>query len=157
MLLFIIFLFSHVVELLTKLSNYELVRPYRSTHEGDFVTHDLSTEKEEELYDYHIAKHETIRRRKRDTTQYESRKAREADEPEQPHMNFAVDAFGEKLTLDVTRNRYLASPSFRVTMNMEDGEKLVYRPRTNCYYTGHVKNTVQSAVAISNCDGLVSI
>ena len=152
--MFFIFLFA--VDLLSKLSHYELVRPYRSTHQGEFITHDLSTEVQEDLHDFHRSKVEASRK-KRDTSQYSTRKAREADLPEQPHMHFAVDAFGDKLTLDVTRNRHIASPTFKVTMNMENGEKIIYRPKTNCFYSGQVKNAMTSTVAISNCDGMVSI
>ncbi|XP_072051171.1 A disintegrin and metalloproteinase with thrombospondin motifs 3-like isoform X2 [Amphiura filiformis] len=140
-------------DLLSKLSNYELVRPYRSTHEGEFMTHDLSTELEEDFHDYHRSKRET--RNRRDTgSRTMSRKARAAADSEIPPFHFAVSAFGTQFTLTVRRNNYIASPTFKVEKYMENGERMMYRPRTNCFYTGEVQNSSSSTVAISNCQGM---
>ena len=110
------------------------------------MTHQLSTEVEEEFHEYHRAKRQT-----RST----KRTSRSVDE-DQPRYHFAVDAFGSKFTLSVTRNRYLAAPTFKVEKHTEDGERVIYKPRTNCFYSGHVQNSPSSTVAVSNCQGMVS-
>ncbi len=139
--------------LLSKLSHYELIRPYRSTQDGGFLSNDLSTAKEEERAFYHEVKRRSLRRKNAQSRDARSANDDATDKPIFHH--FRVDAFGAHMMLSVTRNRYLVSPQMRVERYKGDGSKFVFRPNILCFYTGKVKGAVSSSVAVSNCDGLV--
>ena len=145
--------FYYTDHLLSKLSHYEVVRPYRSTPDGQFLSHDLSTSKEEEKDVYERAKRDTLLNR--DGRSRYQRSAPEDDSQGLKH-HFRVDAFGVEIRLNVTRNRFIVTPKMKVELHKEDGTKKVYRPNTLCFYSGGVDNSPRSSVAISNCDGLVS-
>ncbi len=137
--------------LLSKLSNYEVVRPHRSTPDGRFLSHDLSTSKEEEKDVYERAKRDTLLNR--DGRSRYRRSALNDDNQEVRH-HFRVDAFGIQMHLNVTRNRYIVTPKMKVELYKEDGTREIYRPNTLCFYSGGVDDSPGSSVAISNCDGL---
>ena len=148
---------SHAGHLLSKLSYYEIVRPFRSTNSGDFSSNDLSTTKEESQ---DILNTEDLTGIHEDG--YISRFARSPsnDKPQlkyRPNRNFhfRVDAFGVNLMLTVTRNRHLVSPRLKVERFNEDGTIDNVSQDTLCFYAGTVARKPNSSVAISNCNGLV--
>ncbi|XP_038061947.1 A disintegrin and metalloproteinase with thrombospondin motifs 3-like [Patiria miniata] len=137
--------------LLSKLSYYEVVRPHRSTDNGDFVTNDLSTTHEENEDIFRSAHRTRV-----DSNRPRFSRSSDDIQQRQPTQNFhfRVDAFGVSLVLNVTRNRYLVSPELRVERHNEDGTIDRFRPDTLCFYSGSVAGQPNSSVAISNCNGL---
>lgn len=147
-------------ELLSKLSDYRYIKPYRSSSEGEFVSYDLRTDLEEEHLEYkRVKKMHNDRRRRRSLEDGTSGEEylEDQDEPHGSLFHFVLDGMnGEHLMLNVERNRELFSPTFVVNRFMENGTMVRERPNTRCYYLGHVSHKPNSSVAISNCNGLVS-
>ncbi|XP_072165296.1 A disintegrin and metalloproteinase with thrombospondin motifs 3-like [Diadema setosum] len=144
--------------LFSKLDDYRLIRPYRSTADGGFLTHVLSTEIEEDRLEYLRIKRdeERHRRRRRDVNDESDVFVEEGDGVDEadPVFHFSMEAFGAHLVLNVSRFTRLVSPRFRVERYLDDGSVETFTPRTNCFYKGVVSNTTVSRVAISNCQGL---
>ncbi|XP_041485782.1 A disintegrin and metalloproteinase with thrombospondin motifs 3-like isoform X1 [Lytechinus variegatus] len=144
--------------LFSKLDDYHLVRPYRSTPEGDFISHDLSTEAEEDELEYKRIKREDElrrrRRRRRDVDGVDEANVNDAGIDVDSQFHFAVDAFGAHMILNVTRDTRLVAPRFKVERYLDDGSIESFTPRTNCFYKGAVSQYHESRVAISNCQGL---
>jgi hypothetical protein len=79
---------------------------------------------------------------------------------------YRLTAFGRTFHFNVTLNRWLVAPSFRVEYFNRNGtsRQRTTSPSTvdqypiDCYYVGYIaKQEVTSRVAISNCHGLVRI
>lgn len=145
-------------ELLSKLSNYRLVRPFRSTSEGVFVSHDLTTAHEEEHLEYKRVKRAHNQRRRRRSVDAGGNGDEYSEDMDQPHgslFHFVLEGMnGEHLMLNVERNKELFSPSFAVERYLENGTLVKEHPNTRCYYLGHVSHKPNSSVAISNCAGM---
>ena len=75
--------------------------------------------------------------------------------PEEEELYYNVTVFGRELHLRLRPNTRLIAPA--ATMEWEESGYLHSQPigNTGCFYTGEVSNMDDTAVAISNCDGLV--
>ncbi|XP_030835397.1 A disintegrin and metalloproteinase with thrombospondin motifs 3 [Strongylocentrotus purpuratus] len=140
--------------LLSKLDKYHLVRPYRSTPDGDFLTHDLSTAYEDDVFDFHQVRRQAERRRRRRAVFGEN--YLEDDEMlEQKVFHFSMEAFGTRFTINVTRDKELVSPNFEVYRYLPNGSVVIEKPQMNCFYRGNlIGSDPSSAVAVSNCRGM---
>lgn len=127
--------------LVSKLSNYRLVRPYRSTPDGEFLSFDLSASGEE-----------VVNRRRR-------RSADNADEVDfSTNYHFVVDSVdGDELLLNVDKMTDLFAPNFVIEKFTEEGDIVTETPSTDCFYQGQVGNVKESTVAISSCVGLSGV
>lgn len=75
--------------------------------------------------------------------------------PQPDRLYFNVTVFGEELHLRLRPNRRLVVPGASAEWQ-EDFRALFRQPlRQECVYTGSVTGMPGTAVAISNCDGLV--
>ncbi|KAG7237500.1 hypothetical protein INR49_032249 [Caranx melampygus] len=76
---------------------------------------------------------------------------------EEAELYFNVTVFGQELHLRLHPNSRLVAPT--ATMEWEESGQLHSQPigDTSCFYTGEVTNMEDSAVAISNCDGLAGM
>lgn len=90
------------------------------------------------------------------------RRRRNADGVDEVDMSssyhFVVESVdGEDLLLNLDRVTDLFSPNFVVEKFTDDGESIVESPDTSCFFQGHVGNLPDTTVAISTCEGLVSV
>lgn len=72
-------------------------------------------------------------------------------------MGIRFWAFGQEFALKLRRNRQFLSPAFQV--RAEDarlGEALRLQ-QPHCFYYGHSEHHPNSTVAVSLCDGIVSL
>lgn len=109
---------------------YHVVHPTQVDEEGAFVSHELTFPR--------------IRRR------------RTADENDNEQVHYKVSAFGSDLHLHLKRNKRLLAPNFKVEVIGRQGRVLKRHSLENCHYVGRLKDRSSTAVAISNCEGLVS-
>ncbi|XP_071503688.1 A disintegrin and metalloproteinase with thrombospondin motifs 3-like [Diadema antillarum] len=131
--------------LISSLRDYHIVRPKRCSPDCDWGTYDLSTQFEEDQFEFHRVR----RRSRRDVGNDE-----DYDEGVQKVFHFSMNAFGTKITINVTRSTGLTSPTFKVHRHFSDGSVVTERPRMNCFYRGNVLGANNSAVAVSNCKGM---
>ena len=82
---------------------------------------------------------------------------RNAEMEESDDVHYKVAAFGDNLHLHLERNRRFLAPNFKVEVLGTAGTVVKRHTVENCYYTGTVRGRIRSNVALSNCDGLVSI
>ncbi|XP_063969488.1 A disintegrin and metalloproteinase with thrombospondin motifs 3-like [Lytechinus pictus] len=141
--------------ILSKPDKYHLVRPYRSTPDGDFLSHDLSTAYEDDAFDFHQIRRHAERRRKRRAVFGENYLEDEGT-LEQKVFHFTMEAFGTRFTINVTRDRELVSPNFEVYRYLSNGSVVIEKPNMNCFYRGNVIGSDPSSpsVAVSNCRGM---
>ncbi|PIK49794.1 putative A disintegrin and metalloproteinase with thrombospondin motifs 3 isoform X1, partial [Apostichopus japonicus] len=126
--------------LVSKLSKYRRIRPYRSTADGEFLTYDISTKSDVSVH----------------------RRRRSADGVDEVDMSssyhFVVESVdGDDLLLNLDRVTDLFSPNFVVEKFTDDGESIVESPDTSCFFQGHVGNLPDTTVAISTCEGLSGV
>lgn len=77
---------------------------------------------------------------------------------EEGELFYNVTVFGQELHLQLRPNSRLVAPSATMEWWEESGQKYSQPIRdTDCFYTGEVSNMEDTSVAISNCDGLVSV
>ena len=62
-----------------------------------------------------------------------------------------------KFILNMRRNKIVISPSFHVEALDQKGQAVHKHKLNNCYYRGKVDGVDQSSVALSTCNGLVSL
>lgn len=94
-----------------------------------------------------------------------SRRRVARDAPEMPsvtsasaqHLFFNVTVFGKELHLRLRANRRLVAPGAFVEWQEDFVEKAKERIHGDCVFTGDVSDMPEASVAISNCDGLVSL
>ncbi|XP_035034405.1 A disintegrin and metalloproteinase with thrombospondin motifs 2 [Hippoglossus stenolepis] len=77
--------------------------------------------------------------------------------PEEEELYYNVTVFGRELHLRLRPNTRLIAPA--ATMEWEESGYLHSQPigNTGCFYTGEVSNMDDTAVAVSNCDGLAGM
>ncbi|XP_053296774.1 A disintegrin and metalloproteinase with thrombospondin motifs 2 isoform X1 [Pleuronectes platessa] len=77
--------------------------------------------------------------------------------PEEEELYYNVTVFGRELHLRLRPNTRLIAPA--ATMEWEESGHLHSQPigNTGCFYTGEVSNMDDTAVAVSNCDGLAGM
>ncbi|XP_033124521.1 A disintegrin and metalloproteinase with thrombospondin motifs 3-like [Anneissia japonica] len=125
----------------SQLNSYTLLRPYRSTPEGEFFKHSLDTEYEGGQYEY------------RDITKAR-RERRSSESINQKNFHFKLNGNGIDMNLNVTTNRWLIKPGLQIEFvhdNVTTRKSTVYR---KCHYFGQVVGDPDSRVAISTCHGL---
>lgn len=127
-----------------KLRDYGLVRPVSTDAHGRFLTHAVSAGQLREQL--------PARRRRR----------RDAEGQADAHghtetLFYNVTVFGQELHMQLRLNSRLVAPGATVEWH-DDGNGTRYEPLlpSDCLYVGHATNVPDTAVAISNCDGLVS-
>ena len=111
--------------------DYDIIHPVQVDEHGSYVTHELS--------------YPRIRRSGSDTEE-------RADD-----VHYKLKAFDRDLHLNLRRNARLLAPGFQVEVLGKTGQVLKRHAVDNCYYTGGVRNGGRATVALSNCDGLVSM
>lgn len=70
---------------------------------------------------------------------------------------FNVTLFGKELHLRLRANRRLVAPGAFVEWQEDFEEKAKEHIYRDCVFTGDVTDMPEATVAISNCDGLVSV
>ncbi|XP_055377967.1 A disintegrin and metalloproteinase with thrombospondin motifs 9-like isoform X3 [Condylostylus longicornis] len=76
-----------------------------------------------------------------------------------PHPEYIIDAFGQKIHLMLYQDTSFVPPDFKVTHVYENQtnripEKEEDRYHLECYYKGRVKDDEKSVVAVSLCNGM---
>ena len=120
------------------------MRPVSTDAHGRFLTHAVSAGQLREQL--------PARRRRR----------RDAEGQADAHghtetLFYNVTVFGQELHMQLRLNSRLVAPGATVEWH-DDGNGTRYEPLlpSDCLYVGHATNVPDTAVAISNCDGLVS-
>ena len=79
-------------------------------------------------------------------------------EPESKEIHYMLSAYGKNFHLNLTQNTDFLASNFVVEYwDQNKASDIDIGALTNCHYTGRLKNTPNSRVAISNCVGLVSV
>ena len=73
------------------------------------------------------------------------------------YLHFNVSAFGSSLQLKVEEKSRLIAPGAKSVVFLTGGHRIEKDLSMGCYYFGKIANQPQSKVAISNCNGLVSV
>lgn len=86
-----------------------------------------------------------------------TRTRREArDHTEQPiNFNFGLTAFNIDFHLNLSMNRDLLGPNFKIEIKGKNGT-VEKKAKKHCHYTGKVHGAEDSVAAVSTCKGLVS-
>lgn len=72
-------------------------------------------------------------------------------------MVVKFNALKKQFTMNLKRNKIVLSPSFHVESLDEKGQAIHKNKLNNCYYHGKLDKIDQSTVALSTCNGLVSV
>ena len=123
-------------DLLSSLEHYELTIPILVDQSRSFISYDVT-------HMYHT-------RRKRSTDQFQSAFTDQ-------WIFYQLSAFGMNFHLNLTLNRKLLSPSYVVEYWNSSGTDIRHHDITDCHYIGHISSHEKSTVAVSNCNGLVSM
>ncbi|XP_068187014.1 A disintegrin and metalloproteinase with thrombospondin motifs 2-like [Antennarius striatus] len=159
------------------LSDFSIVHPIRTDSDGSFLSASVSSRRQ-----LRTKRHE---RHTKDTPSGRRKRQARADTPtsrqtppmdttgpapsgpsgrwrgnaaEEVELFYNLTAFGRELHLRLYPNAHLIAPAATIEWWEESGQKRS-QPivDTGCFYTGHVSDMEDSAVAISNCDGLAGI
>lgn len=124
-------------EFLSYLEHYQLTVPIRVNHNGDFVSFTVKNDKHS--------------RRKRSMDSKDQ-------EQEASKLFFKISAYGKHFHLNLTLNTDLVSKHFTVEYWGKNGPEFKHDFIENCHYTGYLQDqNTTTKVALSNCNGLVSI
>lgn len=130
-----------------KLSEYGVIVPFSTDCRGRFLSHVVSGEAAAGLGQPACPPGPSRRRVPRSPP---------AESPQRRLLYFNVTVFGKELHLRLRPNRRLVPPG-AVAEWQEDFEVLFREPlQQRCLFTGDISGMPGAAVAISNCDGLVS-
>lgn len=137
------------------LREYGLVKPVSVDGDGRFLSHAVSASR--------LSGQWSHRRRRRQANPHGETNESETDS-EQDHLKneetlfYNVTVFGQDLHLRLRLNSRLVAPGAKVEW-LEDDNQTHSEPLfpSDCLYVGHVTNMQNTSVAISNCDGLVSL
>uniref|UniRef100_A0A8C9UIV0 Uncharacterized protein n=1 Tax=Serinus canaria TaxID=9135 RepID=A0A8C9UIV0_SERCA len=71
-------------------------------------------------------------------------------------VKYGIKANGEKVVLQLQKNRDLLAGDYSETLYSPDGQQITTAPRIkdHCYYGGHVEGDAESVASISTCTGL---
>lgn len=118
------------------ISEYDLVSAYEVDHNGDYVSHD-------------IMHHQRRRRRPR----------RAAAQPGGDALHLRLKGPRHDLHLDLRAASNLVAPGFMVQTLGKGGTTSVQvlPPEEFCFYQGYLRSQGNSSVALSTCQGLVSM
>lgn len=78
-------------------------------------------------------------------------------EPPPRLIHFSVRAFGSRMRISVETKEHLIAPGAKSVRFTSAGEMIEKDISSDCLYFGKVSQLPDSAVAISNCQGLVSV
>ncbi len=131
-------------EFVRSLSDFEISVPRRVSHSGDFISHHLH---------HSVALSRTLQRSKRDTHSVGA-------EDELVHYRVSVENSDLHLTLEP--NHRLLAPAFVFERRRGESKSasdviIEDRPDRLCHLHGEVQGHPGSKVAVSACNGLVSI
>ncbi|XP_032220130.2 A disintegrin and metalloproteinase with thrombospondin motifs 6 isoform X2 [Nematostella vectensis] len=107
---------------------YDITSPVQISKDGKFIAHELSYQRIRERRDF--ADHHF------------------------DDIYYKLRAFGSDFHLNLVRNRRLLAPDFQVEVIGRDGRILKRHTMENCHFTGKVRSSTRSTVAMSNCQGL---
>ncbi|XP_066144477.1 A disintegrin and metalloproteinase with thrombospondin motifs 9 isoform X2 [Euwallacea fornicatus] len=73
-----------------------------------------------------------------------------------PHPKYEIDAFKQKLFLELESNDKFVAPSLHIVTHGKDtAHRRPHDPKlSGCFYTGRLKNDPNSAIAVSLCHGM---
>ncbi|XP_071953058.1 A disintegrin and metalloproteinase with thrombospondin motifs 3-like [Antedon mediterranea] len=128
----------------SQLRDYLIIKPYRSTSEGKYISKLLNAE-------FKRGKHEY----KKVTGKLKKRKPRDVEDFEQFHFNLNSTRHEEELVLNVTGNDRLVVPGTKVNIFREDGTSSSKLVRRKCHFNGNVPGDQHSRVSISICNGMM--
>lgn len=117
------------------ISEYDLVSAYEVDHNGDYISHDIM--------------HHQRRRRRR----------RAAAQPGGDALHLRLKGPRHDLHLDLRATTNLVAPGFMVQTLGKGGTTSVQvlPPEEFCFYQGYLRSQGNSSVALSTCQGLVSM
>ena len=78
-------------------------------------------------------------------------------DPPRRYLHFNVSVFGTSLQLRVEKKQTLIAPGAKSIIFFEDGRRIEKVLSSSCLFFGTIPNYPRSKVAISNCNGLVSL
>ena len=108
--------------------DYEVVHPTKVKTNGEFLSHKLSHNYDED----------------------------EGRNDGEKGLHYNIKAFGENLHLNLKKNHKLFAKNLDVEVLGHQGKILRKEKVRNCYYHGHSKNHPKSTATLSTCDNLVS-
>lgn len=137
-----------------KLSEYGLMVPFSTDSQGRYISHVVSagSGSKSEAADENPSAPGSRRRMARSAPQTPSVTSSTGQ-----HLFFNVTLFGKELHLRLKANRRLVAPGAFVEWQEDFEEKAKERIHRDCVFTGDVTDMPEASVAISNCDGLVSV
>ncbi|XP_033124520.1 A disintegrin and metalloproteinase with thrombospondin motifs 3-like [Anneissia japonica] len=136
--------YKHIKEVLdSQLRDYLLIKPYRSTSEGKYISKLLDAE-------YKRGKNEF----ERITRKLRKRKPRDI-EPLQFHFNLNSTRHENEIVLNVTGNDRLVVPGMKVKFFRDDGTSFSRLAKRRCHFNGHIPGDDRSRVSISTCNGMM--
>lgn len=131
------FLLPDPEEFLSSLDHYEIAFPVQVDQNGDFLTFDVKSPRK--------------RRARRGTG------APSHEPPREQQVFYRVSAHRAQFLLNLTLHTNLLAERFRVEYWRHDGVDRKHEFHEDCHYSGHLQDEyLNSKVAISNCNGLVS-
>ncbi|CDQ75054.1 unnamed protein product [Oncorhynchus mykiss] len=135
------------------LGEYGLVRPVSVDADGRFLSHAVSAGRPG------VGAGQPHRRWKRETG--ENGGGGGDEEREEIQLYYNVTVFGREFHLRLRHNARLVAPGAKMEWhddNDSNGTATRSEPlQGDCFYVGDVTDTPGATVAISNCDGLVSL
>lgn len=121
-------------EFLSSLEHYEIAFPIQVDQNGDFLTFDMRRQ---------------LKPRPRRSLPYE---------PSEQQVFYKVSAHHTQFLLNLTLHSNLLAEHFTVEYWKRDGMDWQHDFHEDCHYAGHLQDQyLSSKVAISNCNGLVSL
>ncbi|XP_071953298.1 A disintegrin and metalloproteinase with thrombospondin motifs 3-like [Antedon mediterranea] len=122
--------------------HYEHITPYRSSSNGDYISYNLSTEKEEKYREYLMF----------------ANNHPDYDIPTNFPKNssssifYTFSAFGEQFVLNVSLSSHLVAPNTSIEKHLDNGTISTNSVQKKCFYQGIVNNSYNSIVSINNCN-----
>lgn len=124
-------------EFLSSLDHYEIAFPIQVDQNGDFLTFDVRSQLKQRP------------RRSLGSLPYE---------PSEQQVFYKVSAHRTQFLLNLTLHSNLLAEHFTVEYWKRDGVDWQHDFHEDCHYAGHLQDQyLNSKVAISNCNGLVSL
>ncbi|XP_072317058.1 A disintegrin and metalloproteinase with thrombospondin motifs 16 [Eucyclogobius newberryi] len=117
-------------------TEYEIVSPYEVTHEGTYISHEVS--------------HHRRRRRARSLTP-------DSDSSRAETVHLRLSGLGQDFHMELTEASHnLIAPGFTVQVLGNNGTKSLraYHRDDLCFYQGSLRARVNSSVALSTCMGM---
>ncbi|CAF93540.1 unnamed protein product, partial [Tetraodon nigroviridis] len=117
--------------------DYEIVSPYEVTHQGQYISHEVS--------------HHHRRGRRSLTPDTSS-----TDET----IHFRLNGLGQEFHMELRETSGgLIAPGFTIQVLGKNGTKSLraYQKHDLCFYQGSLRSRVNSSVALSTCTGMVSL